>query len=80
MAVAVVAVEPISSNYGSRWRLVFRDDAGNVYSWKAQTDTIPTVGECVILSGTVAEHTAFRKVAETRLTRCTTTPDLQPED
>lgn len=60
--------------YGTTYLFKFTDLTGNVYTWKTskalyELDDLYSY-ENVILTGTVKEHTEYRGVQQTELTRC----------
>lgn len=55
--------------YGNSALHIFSDEAGNVYTWNTSSKTLE-VGRTYRLKGTVKEHTCFRNVNQTILTRC----------
>ena len=55
--------------YGHNSFHIFSDAEGNVYTWNTSSKTLE-VGRTYHLKGTVKEHTCFRNVNQTNLTRC----------
>jgi len=71
----VLRVLPIETQYGVSYIVLMKDDAGNVAKWKASGGTmagsddfdrgVRVTGKC-----TVKEHTSYKEIAQTVLTRC----------
>ena len=55
--------------YGNSAFHIFSDEEGNIYTWNTSSKTLE-VGRTYHLKGTVKEHTCFRNVNQTNLTRC----------
>ena len=55
--------------YGNSAFHIFSDEEGNIYTWNTSSKTLE-VGHTYHLKGTVKEHTCFRNVNQTILTRC----------
>ena len=55
--------------YGNSAFHIFSDEEGNIYTWNTSSKTLE-VGHTYRLKGTVKEHTCFRNVNQTNLTRC----------
>ena len=55
--------------YGNSAFHIFSDEEGNIYTWNTSSKTLE-VGHTYHLKGTVKEHTCFRNVNQTNLTRC----------
>lgn len=61
----------IQGDYGVTTLLTFADEAGNVFKWFASgTHDYTTVGEKVVLKGTVKKHEEYNGAKSTVLTRC----------
>lgn len=63
------------SGYGTTTMYIhtFKDDAGNVLTWKTQNGVNFDPGEPVVVRGTVKSHTEYRDEKQTELTRCKVT-------
>ena len=55
--------------YGNSAFHIFSDEEENIYTWNTSSKTLE-VGRTYHLKGTVKEHTCFRNVNQTNLTRC----------
>lgn len=58
------------SAYGEGHRYIFHDDNGNVLCWKASKDYSLKVDTKYDIKGTVKDHSEYKGVAQTILTRC----------
>ena len=69
--VTLEMVRSIGDNgYGGWTRLLkFRDEAGNLYTWFTASETGIDIGEQAVIDGTVKDHTEYKGVRETLLTR-----------
>lgn len=67
--VTIIKKSPFSSQYGESNAISMIDKNGNVYTWFTATDVISEGNEYKI-SGTVKEHTEYKNVKQTVLTRC----------
>lgn len=56
--------------YGTTYIYKFLDNNGNVIIWKTKYDYSLEQGEVILLKGTIKEHTLYRDVKQTVLTRC----------
>jgi hypothetical protein len=66
----VVATGGYQSAYGYKWIYTFRDENENEYSWFTTVNKALTKGMWVILSGSIKEHSNYKGVKTTVLTRC----------
>ena len=48
----------------------FKDADGNVFIWKTQNGLSFEYGECIIVKGTVKNHSEYKDQKQTELTRC----------
>lgn len=48
----------------------FKDEAGNVFTWKTQKGVSLEPGQPVLVKGTVKQHTEYKDEKQTELTRC----------
>lgn len=55
--------------YGNSAFHIFSDKEGNIYTWNTSSKILE-VGRTYHLKGTVREHTCFRNINQTNLTRC----------
>ena len=56
--------------YGYKWVYTFIDDAENEYTWFTTVNKALSTGMFVDISGTVKEHSEYKGVKTTVLTRC----------
>jgi hypothetical protein len=56
--------------YGALWIYTFRDEAGNVYVWKTGQEYAWERGDRVAGKATVKEHSEYKGIKQTVLTRC----------
>ena len=59
-----------SGNYGDSHRYIFEDDNGNVVVWKASSPHNLIEGTRYGVKGTVKEHSNYKGIEQTILTRC----------
>ena len=57
--------------YGTSTFYTFEDENKNVFTWTTQTSKDIQEGQTYLVSGRVKEHTTYRNVKQTALTRCT---------
>ena len=67
--VEVTGNHPYEGRYGTGVVHTFEDENGNVYVWTTSSKSIE-VGNVITLTGTVKDHTEYRNVKQTVLTRC----------
>ena len=60
---------PIMNNYGTNYFHTFHDDCGNVYVWST-TARLLDVNTVYHIRGTVKEHSIYKNVKQTILSRC----------
>ena len=60
---------PIMNNYGTNYFHTFHDDCGNVYVWST-TARLLEVNTVYHIRGTVKEHSIYKNVKQTILSRC----------
>jgi hypothetical protein len=58
------------TQYGVQHMNMFEDASGNVFVWKTATSSNFEEGKAYSLQGTIKEHSVFRDVKQTILTRC----------
>ena len=64
------------NGYGGYWNTgltnlhSFKDEQGNVFTWKTDKFIEATYGDKVLLKGTIKEHGDYKGIAQTVLTRC----------
>ena len=51
----------------------FKDADGNVFTWKTQNGVCLNYGECVLVKGTIKNHSEYKDEKQTELTRCKVT-------
>ena len=68
--VTLKAIYGFETTYGWKQILSFRDNNGNVIVWKTTSGAPCEKDETVTLRGTVKEHTIYRDIKQTILTRC----------
>ena len=51
----------------------FKDADGNVLTWKTQNGLALEYGECVVVKGTIKNHSVYKDEKQTELTRCKVT-------
>ena len=70
-----IGLDPVQINWSTTNYPVlylFSDEQSNVYTWKASNDNnvLTDAGQVYQVTGTVKEHTRYRGIAQTVLTRC----------
>jgi hypothetical protein len=70
--LTVTSTRWISSDYGTSLLVVLRDEAGHAFKWFASNapQALETVGQQVVLDGTVKKHEEYNGRKSTVLTRC----------
>lgn len=58
------------SQYGEYHRYIFNDDSGNIMIWKASSPADLEDGKRYKIRGTVKEHSEYKNVKQTIITRC----------
>ena len=72
--ICVRAIE-IDNMYGTSIFHTFSDEAGNVFTWSTTAKHLEE-GHMYYMAGTVKDHTTYKAVKQTVLTRCTIKEDL----
>jgi hypothetical protein len=70
VAALVYGYYPITNSYGSTHIFRLRTPDNNVLVWYASSEKELSVGDHVVLDGTVKSHTSYQDVAQTVITRC----------
>lgn len=77
--VELVAIRAFDSDFGPRFYITLRDDAGHCLLWKTQTDINEdgslVQGSRLLLSGSIKEHATRKDTKQTVLLRCKITLD-----
>jgi hypothetical protein len=68
--VEVRAIGGFDSAYGYKWVYTFIDEDGNLYTWFTTAQQTVTLGDRVILTGTVTAHVEYKGARTTQLNRC----------
>lgn len=58
------------NQYGTVTMIIFADQQGNCFVWKASGNPGVTVGDTYSVKGTVKDHTEYKGTKQTLLTRC----------
>lgn len=66
----VTRVNTIEGQYGTTWIVGFSVGAGNEAVWFASKNPDVSVGDAVVLAGSVKKHDTYKGVKQTTLTRC----------
>lgn len=63
---------PSFKGFGTETRFIhtFKDSNGNVCIWRTSSGIDLNYGECVVIKGTVKEHSEYQEEKQTVLTRC----------
>lgn len=72
--ICVRAIE-IDNMYGTSIFHTFSDEAGNIFTWSTTAKHLEE-GHMYYMAGTVKDHTTYKAVKQTVLTRCTIKEDL----
>lgn len=71
LALTVVSTHPFDNAFGGGCFIKFVDADGNRFTWKASSTVAwPDVGEAHAVTGTVKDHSEWKGIKETYLTRC----------
>jgi len=58
------------SMYGTTHKLIFNDPEGNVLLWSTNSSHSLEEGKSYLIKGTVKDHTEYKEIKQTILTRC----------
>jgi hypothetical protein len=71
LTLTVKNIYSFATMYGTTTQIIFTDEKGNCFVWKASRDPQVTVGETYKVQGTVKEYKDYKGTQQTFLTRCT---------
>ena len=73
--VFVKYIRGFDSDFGYKYVYTFEDDYGNLFSWFTTVQIAAAAGSRGMLSGTIKNHSEYKGVKTTQLSRCVFSPD-----
>lgn len=70
LSVKLVRRGSYDTRYGTTMVYTFEDDNGHQFVWKTGTWLDNNIGDSITISGTIKDHTEYKGVKQTELTRC----------
>lgn len=68
--VTIQKIVPCESYYGTSFLMLMNDESGNVFKWYSSRRQYIEDGDKAILSGRIKDHSEYRGVKQTVVTRC----------